>query len=103
MKFYQYKGEPAEIRLSKYCNNHNTAVMLVDEYESAITSLSINIAKLEPNKFCVDTNNCPTAEKFLVDNKIAEPCGKTYRAGFCEYPVYQFCKDFAIDSFCEEF
>ena len=38
----------------------------------------------------VDTNNNPWAEKFLVDNNIAEPTHINIPQGFCMYPLYKF-------------
>jgi hypothetical protein len=38
----------------------------------------------------IDTNNCPWAEKFLVDNNIAEPTQIIVPQGFCMYPLYKF-------------
>ena len=38
----------------------------------------------------IDTNNCPWAEKFLTDNKLAADTGRKVRSGFCTYPIYKF-------------
>lgn len=38
----------------------------------------------------IDTNNCPWAEKFLTDNKLAVDTGRKVRSGFCTYPIYKF-------------
>lgn len=38
----------------------------------------------------IDTNNCPWAEQFLVENHLAEPTGVVVTSGWCEYPIYKF-------------
>lgn len=39
----------------------------------------------------IDTNNCPWAPKFLVDNGIALPVqNATSRSGYCIYPLFEF-------------
>ena len=37
----------------------------------------------------IDTNNCPWAENFLVDNDFGLPTGEYKVSGFCIYPLYQ--------------
>ena len=38
----------------------------------------------------VDTNNMPSAEKFIRENNLGEFTGEVEYSGFCEYPLYKF-------------
>ena len=41
------------------------------------------------NMAYIDTNNCPWAEDFLIDNDFGIPTGEYKASGFCVYPLYQ--------------
>lgn len=38
----------------------------------------------------VDTNNLPGIDRWLVENKIAEPTGIIARSGYCAYQAFKF-------------
>ena len=48
------------------------------------------VKREELDMAAIDTNNCPWAEKFLTDNKLAVDTGRKVRSGFCTYPIYKF-------------
>ena len=54
--------------------------------------LTVNLCQeLEPDCAFVDTNNCgENIMRFIEDNKIGVPTGKTARSGFCTYPEVKF-------------
>lgn len=91
MTTYRYKNEDATLHVSRYADDGSVALVLTDRYKSVITSLSVNLSTHFPDfgTFCVDTNNCPTAEQFLIENNIAVPTGRIISSGYCKYPVYR--------------
>ena len=101
MKNYVYKDETVNLHISRYIDNNNTAVCLSTKEGEPFATLSVNIEKLRFGTFCVDTNNCPGAEKFLTENNIATPTGDKFRSGFCEYPVYKLT-DEVISTLCSD-
>lgn len=56
----------------------------------AVLTVNISDRVLSNMSAFVDTNNCPWAEKFLIENNIAIPTGITETSGFCIYPLYIF-------------
>ena len=50
----------------------------------------IIVKREELDMVAIDTNNCPWAEKFLTDNKLAVDTGRKVRSGFGTYPIYKF-------------
>jgi len=56
----------------------------------AVLTVNISDRVLSSMSAFVDTNNCPWAEKFLIENNIAVPTGITETSGFCTYPLYLF-------------
>ena len=73
-----------------YMTNDNLAVVLENkEFEDVLT---VNLAESPTDNQCafIDTNNVKYAEKFLQDNKIAQPTGRYAMSGFCTYPEYRF-------------
>ena len=78
---------------STYQNNGTLAVILMDNNtEETVAVITVNLQHgFAGDEYqYVDTNNCPWAEKFLVDNKLAEPVGFSTPSGFCDYPLYRF-------------
>ena len=59
------------------------------EFEDVLT---VNLAESPTDRQCafIDTNNVKYAEKFLQENKIAQPTGRYAISGFCTYPEYRF-------------
>lgn len=64
----------------KYCREELFAIISVCLVDDPI---------LEPDTFWVDTNNCPWAVDFLIDNGIAKLTGHIGYSGYCEYPQVQ--------------
>ena len=78
-----------EMNIRSYSNN-NTALELVCEDGTPLAIITVNLGDLlERNMAYIDTNNCPWAENFLVDNDFGLPTGEYKVSGFCIYPLYQ--------------
>lgn len=95
-----FYGENYTLYLTKeqYCNNKRLAIIAFTKDDGEYwCDISVNLSDVEiPNDerlAFVDTNNAPWAEKFLVENEIAEPTGQGARSGFCIYPLYRFNLD----------
>ena len=58
----------------------------------AVLTVNLETFDLDGNKeyAFIDTNNNPWAEKFLVDNNIAQHTNIKVPQGFCTYPLYKF-------------
>ena len=87
----EYKVRPF---FTKYINNNSIALVLVGEQEyegQRVATLTVNLDGIPP-KGCayLDTNNCENAERFVVENGLAEPMNVYKRSGYCEYPLYRF-------------
>lgn len=89
-------GTEYEVRpyFSKYISNDSIALVLVGEGEykgQRIATLTVNLDGTPP-KGCayLDTNNCEDAERFVIENGLAEPMNIYKRSGYCEYPLYRF-------------
>jgi len=80
------------IETSTYYCGDNLAISLITEDGEPFAILSVNLPEwtLPKDKAFVDTNNCPWAEKFIVDNKLGRPTGITGTSGYCVYPQYKF-------------
>lgn len=76
--------------------NGNLAIQLIDENDgSPVSTLTVNLGDGLNEVYgegyaFVDTNNNPTGEQFIKDNKLGTPVGQTQCSGFCEYPLYCF-------------
>ncbi|MCL2798141.1 MAG: DUF4313 domain-containing protein [Firmicutes bacterium] len=98
MKVYEvhsYGINKVTIHIERYSCNDNLALRLVtDDYEP-FASLTVNTDRKfdSRSQACVDTNNCPWAEKFIRDNELGIFTGEFVRSGRCEYPVYDFFLD----------
>ena len=78
-----------EMNIRSYSNN-NTAIELVCEDGKQLAIITVNLGDLlERNMAYIDTNNCPWAENFLIDNDFGLPTGEYKVSGFCIYPLYQ--------------
>lgn len=92
MKITQY-GETYEVTLTKttYANNGNLAIALTCDTGEPYGVLTVNLGeKLPADMAYVDTNNMPSAEKFIRENNLGEFTGEVEYSGFCEYPLYKF-------------
>lgn len=92
---YQIKddwtGELIDVELvfDKYYANGRTAVQLwCDDGPYATLSVNLPNERCNEGEFYVDTNNCPWAEEFLEENRIAEWTGAIGFSGYCTYPLY---------------
>ncbi|MEG1565378.1 MAG: DUF4313 domain-containing protein [Bacilli bacterium] len=90
---YEVRGYEVTIGRTKYTYNNSLAVSLetTSLEPFAVITVCIDISDT-CKKDCafVDVNNCPWAEKFLTENKLAEPTGRIGYSGFCSYPEYKF-------------
>ena len=81
------------LHTANYRDNDTLAVFATEDDDDFAT-LTVNLP--ESNLFCdektafIDTNNCPWAEQFLKENKIAKPTGHYGHSGWCSYPLYEF-------------
>lgn len=94
---------PVTVRYTKYSSNNTLAVQLIHTKEPWSVHATITV-NLDGNPFgmdsrqdgrfaYVDTNNCPWAEQFLEENKIARRTGIFAPSGYCVYPLYEFNPD----------
>lgn len=88
------------VELDTYESNNALAVNLIDAKTGDVLDvLSVNLPSaaiwLEEDQFFLDSNNCPYAAKFLIENKIAKPTrgSCTIRQGYCRYPIYQLTNE----------
>ena len=104
------RTHPVTLQFGKYSCNNKLAVQLVEAAApwSPFATLTVNLPDIptevmkmwfgsnmpdESTLAFVDTNTCPWAEEFLVDNNIAENTGISMPSGFCMYPLYKFNVD----------
>lgn len=81
------------IDMNTYVHGNRLAISLLSAMDGFLCTLSTNIVEEELTDekcFFVDTNNCPFAERFLVDNHLATPTGRLGLSGFCVYPEYRY-------------
>jgi hypothetical protein len=89
---------PVTLQFSKYTSNDKLAVQLIEAAAPwcPFAALTVNLQSPLQDKThaFVDTNNCPWAEEFLLDNGIATKVdGCEERSGYCTYPLYEFNKE----------
>lgn len=89
-KTYIYDNREVILEYTNYFNNNNLAVMMTINTGDLYAVITKNIEPLSHNEACIDTNNLPDIETFLLHNNIAEPTGKSLQSGFCTYPIYKF-------------
>lgn len=96
-KYYELKigkEKYTDLYLEKdtYVYGGGLALSLISVSDGLFCTLSANIEdeSLTNDKcFFVDENNCPFAEAFLIENKIAAPTGNFGFSGFCVYPEFE--------------
>lgn len=89
-------GTPINVRpiAARYEYHNNLCILLqMTDTHEIYGAITTNIDPLPRNEAAVDTNNHPNVEKFITDNNLGVPTGKTIRSGFCTYPVYAFNLD----------
>ena len=94
-KLYKVKtdfGEyEVELRAMEYYANKNLAIEMFSPTEGPFARLTVNLGdKLKDGFAYVDTNNCPWAEDFIVENGLGKDTGVIGRSGYCMYPLYEF-------------
>ena len=75
-----------------YMMGNRLALSLISASDGPFGTLSVNLVEetlTNDRCFFVDTNNCPFAESFLIENKIAIPTGNFGFSGFCVYPEFE--------------
>lgn len=78
---------------SSYSFGDNLAIVARTTQGEPFATLTVNFGDEIPDKTraYIDTNNCPWAEEFLVENSIAKPVKGCYHiSGYCLYPLYEF-------------
>lgn len=97
-KFYEIelfgKVWRLELRKGKYMTNDNLAIGVYTDEGEEFAILTVNLGWVLPESYAfIDTNNCPWAEKFLTENKIAKQEGPCAPSGCCSYPLFVFSED----------
>lgn len=88
----KYYGDTYNLQLymGTYNNNNNLAIEIIDvDTIEPFTDLSVNIAPLPKNQFCVDINNFKEGIDLIKKYDLAIDTGLTLSSGFCSYPVYE--------------
>lgn len=75
-----------------------------DDYFEPWTDITVNLFGPISDKNCafVDINNCPDIVRFLEENELAAPTGKSRQSGWCFYPEYRFDMDKVRKHLAEE-
>lgn len=92
-KYFELNKYKVRVSFDKYANNQSLAVKLITDEEDIFAVVSVNLTEswfIPKNSAFIDVNNCPFAEKFLIENNIAKPVGIYSQSGFCSYPLYDF-------------
>lgn len=99
LKFDDY-GEVILV-VGRYRYFGNIALMLESPTGERIANLSVNIEPLYKGYVYLDTNNVPTAEKFINDYKLGKFVNAYGESGYCKYPLYKMdlmrCKLFGAN------
>ncbi len=102
MKKLIYTGylgqEEVYIEVNRYAYGNGLCIQLneMDEgYLIPYATLTVNLEGYDVPKYhaFLDTNNCPTAEQFVVSNGLGTSTGKYGRSGYCQYPLYKFNRE----------
>ena len=90
-------GMEYEVTINKTnYTNGNLAIQLMsydEEYDfwEPYGNLTVNFDEKLPDGYAyVDTNNMPSAERFIKENNLGVHQGKYKYSGFCAYPLYKF-------------
>lgn len=89
-----YGDYEVDFILASYVNNDNTAVLIRSKaedgnYMEPWGDMTVNIVDLPAGMACLDTNNSPYIEQFVIENGLGEPAGFSIPSGFCKFPVYK--------------
>ncbi len=93
LSIFNLFDEPCHLIRSTYQCNGRLALYVRFEndpegFEDIVISKNLDGEPCAPDCCYIDTNNCPWAEKFLLDNAIGQPVGIGF-SGFCIYPCYK--------------
>lgn len=78
----------------RYCTG--TLAILLESYNgepiaTLTTNLDNGVCAANGEEYAyVDTNNNPTAEEFIKENKLGTPTLIQSPSGYCVYPLYKF-------------
>ena len=77
--------------IGEYGNGHIAVQLFCDEGPLATLTTNVDgIEYFEEECSCLDTNNCPWAEKFVEENDLGVFDGVYLNSGYCMYPVYRW-------------
>ena len=94
---YYETYENVFIVLDKYRFDNSLAISLMSNTLGPIARITVCLQDglglpyfLDEDEAFVDTNNCPWAEQFIIENRLGKPTGRKAGSGFCLYPSYKF-------------
>jgi len=107
LKFHSKTGEIFMISrvVSVTYPNKNLGIIMLDEYEQPVGSITVNLPDEKIEKDCgfIDVNNLGEGIlEFLDVYNIAKPTGYAAKSGFCEYPLYKFNMSELSNNYGEE-
>ena len=81
--------------IGKYVADGSPAIQAWSPTEGPVATLTkcLDDITLEDGEVYIDTNNCPWALDFLVENGLAEEAGRFGISGYCLYPVVRLNMD----------
>lgn len=103
VKFKDQFGTDVEafFALSKYASSNREAIQMYEffrddggQWYEPYAMITKNLPYDLPTPkihgfYCfIDINNCPWAERVLLDNGIGFPTGEIRTSGFCQYPIF---------------
>lgn len=90
-KVFEYVGKEKRKCIQMYSIQRDDGGEWVEPY----ATITVNLPEYELPEpklhgfYCfIDTNNCPWAEKLLLDTGIGINTGMSAFSGFCSYPVF---------------
>lgn len=84
------------ITIEKYHADGSYRIGILSPFmEGPIATITTCIpdANLEPDTSCIDTNNCPWAERLIKEHNLGTFTGERVQSGFCWYPVVKWNVD----------
>ena len=96
MNSYRIDGCNVELVRGIYIYNGSLAIKAYESGSCQLYAVLTVCLSDRPSKDCafVDVNNVKSVERFLTENNIAKPTGRSARSGYCIYPEYRFNKEF---------
>lgn len=88
---FKYDGIEVDVIATKYEFYDNLCVVLAKKGTQEIYTVATkNIDSLPYDEAAVDTNNLPDITEFIEKYELGVNTGKTFKSGFCTYPIYRF-------------